>query len=177
MIRNTKLKQAYIKRKRENARPRTLDDIDADLELTDCSLFRSLGNFVSESVNRETTIRLMKHLIVEQVIYAKSIDGLVMAYRWIVRDWSYKPSYEMYQAFLNEFAVASRIDPEYKEMYQIQAEEFKIVIGMTLKEKVCQMLAGESPTKGNRLEKRPRDSLPPIPEEDHDTAKEPRDQR
>lgn len=154
-------------------RPRTLADIDEDLEHADCPLFKAIGDYVCDPFNKETSVRLMRHLIVEQVISADSIDGIVMAYRWLVRDWSYRPAYELYQAFLGEFGVASRLDPKkYQNIALRRSEEFKTAVSGILKAKVGLMLAGESPKNERRSEKRPRESLPTIPEEEQDT-KEP----
>lgn len=153
-----------------NNHQRTVQDVEASVAELDLPLHLHLAAHVRQPANRSQTLRLLRHLLVEQILTAPSIHPLTAVYAWIVSDWSYRPAHDLYRGFLGEFELAGRICPARLESVQARLEEFRLGTVGVLRGKTGLVLVEERADLVDRsagaLHKRRRSSLPSIPEED-----------
>jgi len=155
--------------------PRTLEDVERDLTQADLPFHMSLAEHVRNPENREQTLRLLKHLIMEEALTKPSIHATVAVYSWLVKGWPYRPSYELYKGFERELGEAGNIRTSRQEHARMRLQEFQELALPVLRFKIGFIrllgdeLIGEGRLEGRLRNKRPRrDSaqLPAIPEED-----------
>lgn len=155
------------KRPRElKKEPRTIESIENDVEALELPFHRCLADHVRNQKNWEQTLRLMKHLLTEQVLLAPSSQAIASVFSWLVKDWHYLPATELYRGFVLEMQRAVTVCPSRGDLVHGRIKEFQSIVIPMLKEKVNKMMGPE--ISGHRepsAKKRRHNNLPAIPEE------------
>lgn len=117
----------------DSAKPRTMEDIDKDLKEIENPFHNSLTRHVRKPENWEQTLRLLRHLLVEQVLLAPSIDACVAVYNWLTQGWPFEPAYELFKGFVVQIYNAGVVCPNRKEEVRVRMVQFHRIVAQQLK--------------------------------------------
>jgi hypothetical protein len=152
------------KRPREcKKEPRSTENIERDVEALELPFHRNLADHVRNQNNWEQTLRLMKHLLTEQVLLTPSSQAIASVFSWLVKDWHYLPATELYRGFVIEMHRAVTVCPSRGDLVHGRIKEFQSIVIPMLKEKVNSVMGMEGPREPPT--KRKYSNLPAIPEE------------
>ncbi len=157
--------QHSVDQSRSSCNPtRTVADVEKDAVAMIMPFHQALSKHIRQPMNRAQTLRIMRHLVIEQAIITHEGQSMASVLRWMVEGWPYRHAYDMYKGFLDHIQQAEEVCPERIENIRRVRDGFTSIMGPTLKAKLRFVLV-EGPSTPERKKLKRYSDLPPIPEE------------
>lgn len=147
--------------------PRKVSDIEADLGVLQEGWPESLilGKHVQDPSNRHQTLRLIRHLIIEQCWLAGgSGNTIATVFIWITRDWAHRQAHELYRGILKVMGEAAGLRPQVRHLVDERIAQFKQAASGHLKGMLGYFILVQESPKGKSSKRVPLSGMPAIPE-------------